>query len=340
MATDYLALAKDAYEASTTFIDANWRADWDYSLRSFRLEHAPGSKYLSDEYKSRSKLVSPKTRSIIRKNEAAGAVALFSNMDVVNVEPGNPDDVMSVAASQAMKEILEYRLTKTIPTFEICMGGIQDAQTQGVVVSYQYWEYEVRDGRKIKDRPCIELRPVENIRIDSGASWTDPIGSSPYFCDIIPMYVCDVRAMMKSKDDKTGKPKWRSLKDDIIARARPDVMNTTRQARLGKGQDPHLEQSAIKSFDTVWVMRWFIKSSTGEDQCFYSLGTEDLLTDAKPIDEVYFHGKRPYEMGYAILETHKVMKTSVPTLVKPIHLESTDLRNQRLDNVKIGRAHV
>jgi hypothetical protein len=39
-------------------------------------------------------------------------------------------------------------------------------------------------------------------------------------------------------------------------------------------------------------------------------------------------------MGYAILETHKVMKTSVPTLVKPIHLESTELRNQRLDNVK------
>ena len=99
MATDYLDLAKQAYDSSTSFIDANWRSDWDYSLRAFRLEHAPGSKYLSDEYKARSRLVSPKTRSIIRKNEAAGAVALFSNMDVVNLSPGNPDDVMSVASA-------------------------------------------------------------------------------------------------------------------------------------------------------------------------------------------------------------------------------------------------
>lgn len=332
--TDYLALAKDAYDTSTRWIETNWREDWDYSLRAFRLEHPPGSKYLSDEYKARSKLVSPKTRSIIRKNEAAGAVALFSNMDIVNVEPGNPDDPMSVASSAAMKAILEYRLGKTIPTFEICMGGIQDAQAQGAVVSYQYWEYEVRDGRKIKDKPCIELRPIENIRLDAGASWLDPIGTSPYFCDIIPMYVCDVRAMMNSKDAKTGRPKWKTLKDDIIGRAKPDVMNTTRDARLGKSQDPHREQHAIKSFDTVWVMRWFMKNSTGKDQVFYTMGTEDLLTEVKPIEEVYFHGKRPYEMGYAILETHKVMKTSVPTLVKPIHLESTDLRNQRLDNVK------
>ena len=336
MATDYLKLAQEAYEASSLFMDANYRPDFDYSLKAFRMEHASGSKYLSDDYKSRSRLVSSKTRSIIRKNEAAGAVALFSNMDIVNLTAGNPDDIMNVASAAAMKEVLEYRLAKTIPTFPLVMGAIQDAQTTGAVISYQYWEYERRpDGRIVKDKPCIELRPVENIRLDGGASWLDPVGTSPYFCDIIPMYVCDVRAMMNNKDDKTGMPKWNKFKDDIIAKARPDTMDTTRKARLGQQQqDPHEETSGIKSFDIVWVMRWFMRDSQGDDHTFYTLGTDELLTAPKPIEDVYFHGKRPYVMGYAVLETHKVMKTSMPTLLRPLQLESTDIRNQRLDNVK------
>lgn len=334
MATDWLAQTRDAYEAASAFMDTNYRADLDYSIRAFRQEHASGSKYLSDEYKARSRLVSPKTRSVIRKTEAAGAVALFSNMDIVNLEPGNPDDPMSVASTAAMKAILEYRLGKTIPTFQICMGGIQDAQTQGAVVSYQYWEYQSKNGKKVKDKPCIELRPMENIRLDGGASWLDPVGTTPYLCDIIPMYVCDVRAMMASRDDKTGQPKWKKYEDADIMRALPDKMDTTRKTRLGNQQDPHLEKTGIKSFDVVWVMRWFMRDAISDDYCYYTLGTHALLTDPLPIEETYFHGVRPYAMGYAILETHKVMKTSVPMLVKPIQLESTDLRNQRLDNVK------
>ena len=164
MATDYLSLAKEAFDASTTYLDGNYRSDWEYSLRAFRSEHASGSKYLSEEYKSRSRLFPPHTRTIIRKNEAAGMQAAFSNREVVNVEPGNPDDVMSVASAAAMKEILEYRLSKTIPAFELYIGGLQDAMTTGVVCSYQYWEYQKKpDGTKVKDKPCIELRPVENI---------------------------------------------------------------------------------------------------------------------------------------------------------------------------------
>jgi hypothetical protein len=81
-------------------------------------------------------------------------------MDIVNLEPGNPDDVMSVASTAAMKEILEYRLSKSIPTFEICMGGIQDAQTQGVVVLLPVLGIPDQERpKKIKDKPCIDLRP-------------------------------------------------------------------------------------------------------------------------------------------------------------------------------------
>lgn len=331
---DYLKLAQDAFEASTTFIDANWRRDWDYSLRAFNNEHAAGSKYLSEEYKARSRLFPPHTRTIIRKNEAAAMQAAFSNREMVQCEPANPNDVMSVASAEAMKEVLNYRLTKTIPTFQLYLGGVQDAQTVGTVCSYQYWEYEKnKDGKKIKDQPCIELRPIENIRIDGSAAWYDPVNTSPYLCDIIPMYVCDVQAMMENVDDKTGDPKWKKYSEEVIAKARPDLMDTTRRARLGGKQDPQEESTGIKAFDIVWVMRWFIRNSDG-DKTFYTLGTEELLTDVKPVEEVYFHGKRPYVIGYSILETHKALKNGLPMLTKPLQQESAEITNQRIDNVK------
>ena len=335
MATNWLKLTQEAFESSSAFVDANLRSDWDYSLKAFRNEHASGSKYLSPEYAARSRLFRPKTRSVIRKNEAAAAAALFSNMEIVNVTAGNEDDLMSVAGAACIKQLIEYRLSRTIPAFPIVMGGVQDAQTQGIVCSYQYWEYEKRGGRLIKDKPCIDLRPIENIRLDGGASWLDPVETSPYFCDIIPMYVCQVRGLMNNKDEKTGAPKWKKLKDEIILKARPDVFDSTRQARLGKQQDPHTEEKpGLKDFDIVWVMRWFMRDSQNNDYHYYSLGTEELLTDPVPIEEAYFHAKRPYVIGYAILETHKVFKSSVPILGKPLQQETNEIANQRIDNVK------
>jgi len=334
LAINWLKRTQEAFDNSTEYVDQNCRADWDYSLRAFRNEHAAGSKYLSEEYKARSRLFRPKTRAVIRKNEAAGAVALFSNMEIVDLQPANPDDPMSVAARDAMKALLEYRLTRTIPTFQIAMGGIQDAQTQGLVVSYQYWRYETRSGKKVKDEPCIELRPLENIRIDGGADWVDPVNTSPYLFDIIPMYVCDVRAMMNSKDTKTGQPKWKKLDDAKIAQALPDEIDATRRARTGKGTEQHREKKTVSDFDTVWVMRCFMRDDQGVDYTYFSLGTEHLLTDPKPVEEVYFHGKRPYVIGCSVLETHRVFKSSMPMLVKPLQMEANDVQNQRLDNVK------
>ena len=39
---DYLKLSQEAFEASSAYIDANWRSDWVYALKAFRSEHAPG----------------------------------------------------------------------------------------------------------------------------------------------------------------------------------------------------------------------------------------------------------------------------------------------------------
>lgn len=335
MATNFLKLSQEAFDASTAWIDTNWRSEWDYSLKAFRNEHASGSSYLSPAFAGRSKLFRPKTRALIRKNEAAAAVALFSNMETAVFAPLNPSDPMSVAAAELYKALVEYRLTHSIPAFPLVMGAFQDAMTTGAVCSYNYWEYERKKGKAIKDKPCIKLRPIENIRIDGGADWLDTVESSPYLCDIIPMYVCQVKGMMETQDEKTGAPKWKKYDEKEILKARPDQIDTTRQARLGnKQQDPHQEEKPISDFDIVWVMRWFMRDSQNDDYTYYTLGTEDLLTEAKPVEEVYFHGKRPYVIGYSVIETHKTFKTPLPVLVKPLQQEMNEIANQRIDNVK------
>lgn len=336
---DYLKAAQDAFDASTTYVDQNYRKHWEYGIRAFQNEHAPGSKYLSEDYKARSKIFRPKTRTIIRKNEAAASIALFSNEDVVLVTADDEDNAYSVASAEATKALLQYRLTKSIPWFKVCMGALQDAQTTGVVCSYNYWEYKKLGDRVVADRPCIELRPIENIRIDPAASWIDPVGTSPYFIDIIPMYVTDVKAMMRQTDDKTGRPKWKNLGDEYFQYALPESVmstDTTRRLREGKGQlDPHTDvDRPITDYSLVYVLKVFMREPSGE-KCFYMLGTQAMLTDPKPIEEVYFHGIRPYVIGNAIIETHKALPHGVAQLSRPLQVEVNEIANQRLDNVKL-----
>ena len=70
-----------------------------------------------------------------------------------------------------MKEILQYRLTKTIPWFLTAVASYQEAQAVGVVVSYQCWEYDAVRGI---DRPAIKLKADREYPHRPGLSngWT------------------------------------------------------------------------------------------------------------------------------------------------------------------------
>ena len=80
---DALRIAADAYEGSTSFIDSNYRKQWEEGLRLFQGRHPVDSKYNSDKYKHRSRLFRPKTRSGIRKLEAMAAMSFFSNISAL-----------------------------------------------------------------------------------------------------------------------------------------------------------------------------------------------------------------------------------------------------------------
>ena len=360
-ANPWLILARDAYSMSTSFVDNNYRRTWEDAIRHFQNRHAAGSKYHSALYKYRSKIFRPKSRSAIRNNEAAVAAAFFANKDVVSIEPQNPNDDLQQASAAVNQELLNYRLEKTIPWFLICIGGAQEAMNVGVVCSCQEWRYREKfiktpvmddkvggvvvdeEGKPIllesikvvEDKPVIRLIPVENIRIDPAADWTDPVNSSPYVIELIPMYVKDVKARMK--EDYTGEGKWINVGEDRIKSATKQNYDTTRMERDHRREDKYNEKGSsrpLSGFDTVWVHRNIINRN-GVDYVYYTLGTEEILSEPKPLDQVFLHKIRPYVIGCAVIEAHRIFANGLTELGKPVQQEINEIANQRMDNVKL-----
>lgn len=329
---DYLQMAREAFTTSTTFFDGSIRPQVESAIRQFQGVHPSGSKYHSDTYKARSRLFRPKTRTTIRKNEAVGAEALFSTKDVVSVTPEDDSNPMQQASAAVMQELMNYRLKKSIPWFLTAIGAYQDAQTVGVCASYQCWEY---DAVKKIDKPAIHLIPVENLRIDPGSNWADPINSSPYVIRMIPMYVKDVRAKMTTPDPKTGQPKWKNLEDTQLLSAMNMYGDTTRLTRERGRTDSKEQSQGIREFGIVWVHQNIIEID-GKDMIYYTLATLAMLTDPAPLEETYFHGRRPFVMGYCILETHKIYPDGVAGITKDVQAEINEIANQTRDNVRFA----
>lgn len=335
---NWLKRATDAFKFSTTYIDSNYRRQWDDSIRAFNNQHAGDSKYNSELFRKRSNLFRPKTRAIIRKNEAAAAAAFFSNIDLIDITATNQSDKAELVSAEVTKQLLQYRLSKTIPWFQVCIGAVQDAQVQGAAAAHVHWKFfekhnEKGDREALEDKPVIDLIPIENIRIDPSADWMDPINSSPYVIHIIPMYWCDVQDKMNSPNPK-GQT-WKKYRPSQVFGQRYDTTDdSTRQARIQVAQDPTQQKRDVSDYDIVWVHR-HIHRWDGEDWEFYTIASDKMLTDPQPLKDTVWHGVRPYVMGKVNLETHKPMPSSIATLVKPLQEEANDLQNQRMDNVKL-----
>lgn len=328
----WLKRAVDAYTGSTTYFDANVRPQVESNLRQVQGRHPSGSKYYSDAYRSRARLFRPKTRGMVRKNEAICAAAFFANEDAISTAPVDDSNPQHLASAEVMHELVQYRLSRTIPWFLTVIGAYQDAMVTGVVASYQYWKY---DEKKKIDSPCIELLPIENLRFDPGADWTDPVNTSPYVIRMIPMYAKDIKYRMNKVDPKTGEPKWMKLTDGQIKSATKSTADTTRLAREGNRVDPKEQAAELSDYQICWVHQNFIDHE-GEDYVYYTLGTEFMLSNPVPLDEMYAHNVRPIVMGCAIIETHKTYAAAPVELVKEIQSEINEIANQRIDNVKFA----
>lgn len=328
----FLKLAKEAYTSSTNYFDASIRAGIESDLRQFQGLHPRGSKYSSEAGRSRSRLFRPKTRTTIRKNEAVAAEAFFSSADVVSVTADDDNNPNHQASAAIMQQLLQYRLTKSIPWFQLLTGAYQDTLVTGVVCSYQSWVYNEK--RKI-DKPSIRLVPIENVRFDPAADWTDPVNTSPYFIEMIPMYVKDVRARMTNVDSKTGEAKWLTISSEQIMTAAKAYGDTTRLQREQGRTDSKDAAHNVTDFSIVWIHKNIVEVD-GDDWVFYTLGTEAMLSKPVPLEDRYAHNRRPYVIGSCIVETHKNYPSGLPRISRDVQAEINDLANLRIDNVRFA----
>lgn len=359
---DYLQLTRHAYKSSTDYMSSNLRRQWERNINNFLSRHPPGSKYNTDAYKHRSRLFRPKTRSSIRSKEAALAIAFFSTSDVVSIEASDQSSPDAVASSKVMLEIVNLRLKKTIKWFPLVIAAFQETNVIGTVVSHQYWDYderpytefeevegydpeignigiikkEVQRVEIIKDEPVIELIENENFRMDPGASWLDPISTSPYLIQMIPMYIVDVLDRMERIDPKTKQPAWTPLTIAEISVARTiESHDSTRLAREKDRQDPKADNvSDVSEYQIVWIFRNIFRLPGKGDYIWYTLGQHKILSEPVPLKEVYLHNKRPYAMGHCIIEAHRNYPSGSGELGQDIQSGANDLMNQRFDNVK------
>jgi hypothetical protein len=359
---EWLSMSRDAYRISEDYFDASIRKSQERNLSHFNNKHAPGSKYYSEQYKFRSKGFRPKTRSVIRRNEAKAAIALFSTVDVISIKAENDIDKAQGVSAEVCQELVQYRLENTIPWYQLCIGAYQDSLVSGVCISHQFWDYqevdeveplsgddgediydnetgEIATGTRkvvIKDTPRVELRPVENIRFSPAADWDDPVNTSPYFIDKLPMTIGDIKT--RAKQSSKTKIKWFDL-DELQLRAggTTESYDPIRSVREGNRQDSKDQQHLHSDFDTVWVHRNIIQKE-GIDWIYYTLGTHYLLSKPIPLMKEYPHlspGERPYKMGTSMIETHKTYPESLAGMSSTLNQEANDINNQRRDNVQL-----
>lgn len=328
----WLDLARDAYSESTNFFDSGVRNEIEQDLRQFYGLHPTGSKYLSDAYRHRSRFFRPRTRAAIRKHEAIAAAAFFSNTDVVAIEPEDNTNELQVASAAVWQEVMNFRLSKTIPWFLTVIGAYQDSMATGVCISYQNWLF---DAKRNIDRPNVTLIPAENARFSPTAQWFDPVKTSPYFIRLIPMLVKDVIARMTIPDPKTGQPKWMRLDEKDILAAAKGYSDSTTMLRQNRRSDASSQASNITQFSPVWVHQNFIEYN-GKQLCYYTLADLQLLTQPKELEELYFHGERPFVVGNSVIETHKLYPAGNARLGRDIQQELNENANQRIDNVKFA----
>lgn len=353
----WMMSARDAYESSTTWFDASVRRTIEKAMAHFSNRHAPGSKYYSDQYRYRSKGFRPKTRASIRRNEAAAAVAFFSTQDMVSITPENQADEAQVISAGVLTELLNYRLTDSIPWFQTAIGAYQNAMNTGVVISHQSWDYQedvqefpmldqetgdfatdeegnpvTKTVRKtLADKPRIDLVAIENFRISPAADWTDPVNSSPFTIELIPMFIGDVK-------EKMAAGTWKEYEAGAIQSAAQNQYDSIRAARDGQKRVDGVDVTyATTDFDTVFIHRNIIRKG-GKDYIFYSLGTHLMLTEPKLLQEEYIHlrqGERPYVMGSCIIETHKTYPAGSNELLFGLQENANEISNQRQDNVAL-----
>lgn len=259
-----------------------------------------------------------------------------------------------------------------MPWFLIAMGAALDSQLTGVCVSKQFWDFEEVDSgqdrvvevpvvdpatgmpmiddagqivmeqrlepimRTVKDRPMVDLHPIENVQIDPAAPWYAPAQLGRWLRVRHPMGLSDARAMLDSAS-KRGDRRWREgITDEVLRKGRlEEERNGARRVREGGGDRYEDAARAGGGLDLVWIDENFVRVA-GRDWHFWSVGRHAIISDVQETVDAYpeHGGARPYVIGVAQLDTHRVFPQSPVETWQPLQLELNDITNLRLDSIK------
>lgn len=356
---EFLTLVRDSEAQAALYQSQVNRKSWSRTYRAFHQEHFVGSKYTSNDFKNRSKLFIPKTRAAIRKDMAAVAASMFGSISSISTSPGNEGDAGQRASAALMQELVNYRTSRSVGKaamrwFHIAMGARQTSMLTGICLSKQFWKLELkRKGTEkyrededdeaspelerdvwvpLTDRPESMLFPPENFTIDPAADWTNPAQDAAYVHLKFPMRIDEIRR--KQHDPRNP---WKKLSKDalkaVAASSRAD-MEAIRRARE-QGLDRFDKTQTGADFDVIWVYESFIRTA-GEDWTFLSVGGKHLLTDPRPVEEVYPEqfGERPITLGYGSFEAFRIFPMSPAESWQMLQQQGNDLQNLTLDAVK------
>lgn len=171
---EWLLIARDAYNNSYSYYDANIRSDHERNLAHFQNRHAPGSMYYTEGYKFRHKGFRPKTRAMVRRQEAALLKSMFSTADFVKVQAARTQDPAHRVSAEINQALLQYRLENTIPWFLTALGAYQETLNLGMCISHQYWDYEV-EGQGFDDMEMMD----EDLEMELGTPDREPPSEIP-----------------------------------------------------------------------------------------------------------------------------------------------------------------
>lgn len=344
-----MALARQSYINAEDYFNASHRTRLIDAMARFNSEHPKGSKYWSSAFERRSRLFRPKTRSVVRRREAAACIALFSSANIVNVS-ASEQDAQSAFDARMQQALLNYRLQEDDRWYRLVVGAVQDADRQGFVIGKTYWEYaeasryydemhpelgplKRTDKVATVDRPGYCLIPIERFRFSPAADWMDVVNTSPFLVEVIPTFVCDIRAY---ENNPRARLRYRHLSDgELMSGGHSSEWDAIRMQRERNRVNRYERSSDPKDYAVCWVHRNIVKID-GEDYIFDSVGTTTMLSDVIPLSEFDPRGIRPYVIGGMMVEAHNPFNVGATTLMAGVQDEINDVSNLSLDANKMA----
>lgn len=270
-----------------------------------------------------------------------------------------------------------------LPLMRTTLAARQQASVMGMCCSKQYWRYRTvtryedrtedrpamtADGTPVidfltgqpfmetvtetveiidvvEDKPVIDLIPLEMVLINPGASWIDPIQSSPDLIVQHPMFADDLLAMMDEGGDTAVK--WRSVSDETMGTAvfSEDEMQGLKAAREGEGSTNSKTTKKASTIGDqsqwsgqvldVWENFW---REDGTDYHCWSLADKAILSDPVPVEDVYpaMRGQRPYVIGTDLIDPFVLYPESDVYTWQSAQNEINETTNLRMDAMRKG----